>query len=678
MTDPVRRHPPIIANVPHLLHGADYNPDQWLRWKDTVWKEDMRLARLAGVNALSVGIFSWAALEPEEGRFTFEWLDEVMDMLADNGIAAVLATPSGARPAWMSRGHSEVLRVDQDRRRILHGGRHNHCPTSPVYREKVHQINRRLAERYRDHPALGVWHVSNEYSGECHCDLCRQRFRAYLQERYGSLDALNEAWWTAFWAKTYTDWSQIESPSRRGERDVHGLNLDWKRFTSERTIDFLRAEIAPLKELTPEVPCTTNYMLFDLSFDQFAMGDALDVVSWDSYPTWKATDEDTDASILHSMAHDLMRSVKDRPFMLMESSPSAVNWKPVAKLLRPGAHMLQSMQAVAHGADTVQYFQFRKGRGGSEKFHGAIVDHEGSERTRVFGEVARVGERLAGMDAVVGTTTPAEVAVVLDWENRWALEDARGFLQHKTGYLDTVVGHYGAFWRQGVPVDVLGSALATEPERLERYRVLVAPMLYMLKPEFAEVVRAFVERGGTFVTTYASGYVNESDLTHLGGVPGPLRQTLGVWCEEIDALYEGEHNSIEWNGASYVAGGLLEIVHDECAEVLGTYGSDFYAGSPALTVNRVGEGRAYYIAARTGRDFLDDFYRGVVDETGVRRVLEAPLPEGVTAQVRTDGSTEHVFVMNTRYKEARVDLGPEGARTLAPYEVVVFERPASA
>ncbi|MBO3734415.1 beta-galactosidase [Glycomyces niveus] len=675
MSKPVR-HAPIVKGVPRLLHGGDYNPDQWLRTKDETWKEDMRLARLAGVNTLSVGIFAWAALEPEEGRYEFGWLDEILDLMAENDITAVLATPTGARPGWMSHRYPEVLRVDGDRTRNLHGGRHNHCLTSPVYREKTLAINTALAERYGAHPALGVWHISNEYGGECHCDLCQERFRAHLQEKYGSLDELNEAWWSAFWAKTYSDWSHIESPSThwRGEQDIHGLHLDWMRFTTEQFVDFYLHETAPLKAITPDVPCTTNLMGTYPGIDYYRLAEVLDVVSWDSYPQWSGTGRDVRTGVEASFHHDLTRSLKGKPFMLMESSPSATNWRPVAKLHRPGVHLLQSLQAVAHGADTVQYFQFRKGRGGSEKFHGAIVDHEGTENTRVFRDVAEVGARLAAMDAVVGTSTPADVALVYDWHNRWALDDMKGLLQGKTDYFGTVVDHYQAFWQQGVPVDVLDGSLVAAPGCLDRYKVLVAPMLYMLRPGVAEAIDAFVQRGGTFVATYATGYVDENDKTFLGGFPGPLRATLGVWAEEIDALYPDDRNAIAWDGADYEAFGLCELIHAEGADVLGAYGSDFYAGRPALTVNRRGEGKAYFIAARTGADFLDAFYGGLIAETGVERALATALPAGVTAQVRSDGETDHVFVLNCNPAPATVEIDGETLE-LAAHGNAVFERP---
>ncbi|MCL2879446.1 MAG: beta-galactosidase [Treponema sp.] len=673
----IKRFPPIVKNVPHFLHGGDYNPDQWIKWKDTIWKEDMRLAKLAGINTLSVGIFSWAALEPEEGKFNFAWLDEILGMMADNNITAVLATPSGARPAWMSQKYPEVLRVNRDRQRILHGGRHNHCLTSPVYREKVTAINTALAHRYKNHPALGVWHVSNEYGGECHCPLCQERFRAYLKNRYTTLENLNDAWWSRFWAKTYTDWSQVESPGPNGETCIHGLNLDWMRFTTEQFADFYRCETKPLKAETPDVPCTTNFMGTYPGFDGFRMARELDVASWDSYPEWTSTGNNADQAMWTAFHHDLTRSLKGKPFMLMESCPSATNWRPVAKLHRPLVHMLQSMQAVAHGADTVQYFQFRKGRGSAEKFHGAVVDHEGTENTRVFRDVADVGRRLAGMDAIVGTVTPAETAIVFDWQNRWALDDVHGFLQQKTGYIGTVGAHYKSFWQQGIPVDIIDSSVIAAPNALDKYRLLVAPMLYMLRPGVSQAIENFVRRGGTLVASYICGQVDENDLCFTGGFPGPLRDCLGIWCEEVDALYPEDRNSLNWNGKSYEVFDLCELIHAESAQVIGIYGSDFYAGQPALTVHTLGEGKAYFIAARTGSDFLDDFYRALVKESGVRRIFNAELPKGVNAQIRSDGVTDFIFVMNFNPSSARVDCGELGFKNLAPFECLILEQKKS-
>ena len=643
------KYPPIMRQVPHIVHGGDYNPDQWLREKDVIWKEDMRLAKLAGLNSLSVGIFSWAALEPEEGVYDFAWLDEILDRMADNGLTAVLATPSGARPAWLSQKYPEVLRVNERREKMLHGGRHNHCLSSQVYRRKVQEINTLLAERYKDHPALGAWHISNEFGGECHCPACQENFRLWLREKYDTLDNLNHAWWTAFWSHTYTDWSQIESPSPIGEQSVHAQKLDWKRFTTDQFRKWYRIEVEPLKRITPDVPCTTNLMGIYPGINYFDLAKDMDFVCWDSYPQWESTENDIATAQFFSFEHDLTRGLKGgKPFFLMESCPSATNWRPYARLHRPGVHVLQSMQAVGHGADSVQYFQFRKSRGSSEKFHGAVVDHCGHEHTRVFGEIADLGKLLAQMDDIVGTTAPARVALVYDWENRWALEDAQGLCNVNKKYIETVMDHYSALWRRGVSVDIVDQA-----SDFAGHDVLIAPFSYMLRGDFALRVDEFVQAGGTFVTTYGTGYVDDSDLCFLGGFPGPLKETLGLWAEEIDVLMPGMENHAQLDGARYALTDYAELVHPEGAKVLAAYEEDFYAGMPALTVNERGRGKAYYVAGRFEDAFLDALYGKILADAGVPAHA---LPAGVTVATRTDGETNYAFALNFAPEAREVEL----------------------
>lgn len=680
------------SRIAKMLHGADYFPEQWVDYPE-VLDEDIRLMKKANCNVMSIGMFSWGKLEPEEGVFDFEWLDNVLDKFAENEIYCFLATPSGARPAWMSEKYPEVLRVGPNRVRNLHGKRHNHCYTSPVYREKVTIINRKLAERYAHHPAVIGWHVSNEYGGDCHCDYCQEAFREWVKAKYKTLDNLNHAWWSTFWAHNISSWSQVESPAPHGEDAVHAMNLDWKRFVTDQTIDFYRHEIKPLKEVNPDLPAFTNFMEvknFE-GLDYFKFAQELDFVSWDAYPTWHDLQEEGAVASLFAFNHDLFRSAKDgQPFLLMESTPSTTNWQPVSKLKRPGMHFLASMQAVAHGADSVQYFQWRKSRGSSEKFHGAVVDHVGHENTRVFKEVTEVGEALAKLEDLVGTSVDAEVALIFDTENRWAVKDAQGPRNMGLHYEETIEQHYKAFWDQGVPVDVIDME-----KDLSKYKLVVAPMLYLVKPGFGEKIEKFVEDGGTFVTTYWSGIVDENDLVNLGGFPGPLRKTLGIWAEEIDALYDGETNRVEVIADNplgltddYVAHELCDLIHLEGAEALAYYKDDFYAGRPALTVNQFGKGKAYYIASRNRGSFHFDFYRKVVDEAGIKRVIEAELPSGVTAQKRTDGEYDYVFLLNFSDEVKQVDLSdatytdmltgtdvPEQVE-LAAFGAKVLKRPA--
>jgi len=667
------KFPPINPRFPHFIHGGDYNPDQW---PEEVWQEDMRLMKLANCNTMSTAIFAWAKIEPEEGRFEFSWLDRIMDMLVENDGYAVLATPSGARPAWLSQKYPEILRVTPDRRRILHGGRHNHCMTSPVYREKVQMINRKLAERYKDHPALLVWHISNEYGGECHCDLCQNAFRGWLKACYNNdLDKLNQAWWAAFWSHTYTDWEQIESPSPLGERSLHGLTLDWKRYTTDQTIDFYRWEIEPLRELTPDTPITTNFMglYTGLNYPRFAKD--VDVISWDSYPVWHTAGSDWKLGAQISFVQDQNRSMKDgKPFMLMESTPSNTNWQPVPKLKRPGMHKLSSLQAVAHGSDTVQYFQWRKSRGSAEKFHGAVVDHVGHENTRVFQDVAELGVVLQKLDPVIGTTVKPDVAIIYDWENRWAIDDMHGLGRDRRNYAETCINHYRPFWSMGVPVDVI-----PEWADFRSYKLVVAPMLYMLQPGVADRLKQFVSGGGTVVMTYWSGIVDETDLCFLGGWPGDgLREVFGVWDEETDTITPDERNQVvmaDGNAlgltGSYEARDYFALIHAEGAQVLATFDSDFYAGRPALTVNQFGQGQAYYMASRNDDRFLVDFYSRLASDLDLLRALPVDLPEGVTAQLRGDGENKFIFVMNFNDQPATVTL--DGAS----YQNLVTGEPAA-
>jgi beta-galactosidase len=658
-----KKHSPISSKAPVMLHGADYNPEQWLKYPE-ILREDIRLMKLANCNVMSVGIFSWVSLEPEEGVFTFDWLDGVLDSFAENGIYAFLATPSGARPAWMSEKYPEVLRVERNRVHNLHGFRHNHCFTSPVYREKTAILNAKLAERYSQHPAVIGWHISNEFGGECHCDLCQNAFRDWLKDKYNnSLDEVNHAWWATFWSHTYTSWTQIESPAPHGETQVHGLNLDWRRFVSERTIDFCQHEINTVRPYNPALPITTNMHMID-GIDYRELAKILDVVSWDAYPEWHYTEDGDDARLAAwtAMHYDLMRSFKKKPFLLMESTPSLTNWQSVSKLKRPGMHKLSSLQAVAHGSDSVQYFQWRKSRGSSEKFHGAVVDHSGHSETRVFKDVTEVGKTLAGMTEVVGTSTPVKTAIIFDWDNRWAIKDAQGIRNSGLRYEETVLQHYRALWELGIPVDMIGSG-----DDLSDYKLVIAPMLYLISEENGKRIEKFVEQGGTFLATYWSGVVNETDLCHLGGFPGPLRRTLGIWAEETEGLHSRDLNGVVMQASNalnlsgdYDAHEIAELIHLEGAEALGTYRSDFYAGRPALTVNRFGEGNAYHLATRVkDASFYVELYAAITSKAGITRALDSELPTGVTAQLRTDGESDYIFVQNFSGSPQTVQLNGE-------------------
>ncbi len=650
-----------ITKVPHMLHGGDYNPDQWLKYPE-ILKQDIELMKKAGINAVSLGIFAWVALEPEEGVFTFEWMDEVVDRLYKNGINVILATPSGSKPAWLSQRYPEVNRVGPDLRRARHGWRHNHCQSSPVYREKVAIINKKIAERYGHHPAAILWHVSNEYQGECRCSYCEENFRSWLKERYGTLDNLNEAWWNHFHGHTYTDWSQVVPPSSLGEGGVNCMNLDFKRFTTYMTIDFYLHEVKAVKSVCPHIPCTTNFMGFKLDLDYQEFGKAVDLISYDHYPLWHEGD-DACLSYHAAMSHDAMRSIgNNEPWLLMESTPSVVNWSAVSKLKRPKMHLLSCVQNVAHGADGVLYFQFRKSRGGFEKFHGAVVDHDCSDSHRVFREVAEVGDLLSRLDEVVGSKVESQVAVYYDWDNHWAIEESKGPRNSGAGYYSAVFSYYEQLVKRGISVDLVGRY-----HDLSGYKLVIAPMLYMLRRETADKIRDFVKNGGILVTTYMTGYVDECDLCYLGGMPGLIRDVLGVKVDEIDALYDRDRNSVEYLGGnvlglegSFECRELCELVTIEGAETIAVYGDDFYKGYPAVTVNSYGKGKAIHVATKVDSRFIGLLTERLIDMSGVSRIIDTDLPYGVYATARHTKEESFVFLMNFATEERQLVLDDRG------------------
>ena len=676
----------LTPKYPHFLHGGDYNPEQWLKRPD-ILKRDIELMKKAHVNCVSVGIFSWASLEPEEGVYTFDWLTNVIDNLYKNGIHTILATPSGARPIWMAQKYPEVLRTSNTLVKNQFGGRHNHCFTSPIYREKTKQIDLQLAKRYASHPGVILWHISNEFSGECYCPLCQAAFREWLKKKYdGTLEKLNDAWCTTVWSHTYTDWEQVVPPTANGENDIHGLNLDWKRFSTDQTVDFLRAEKQTVQSVNPDIPITTNMMEFTENLNYFKFKDVVDVVSWDSYPCWhnpKSNDAETAACAAFS--HNLMRSLKHKPYLMMESTPSTTNWMGVSKVKRPGMHMLSSMQAVALGSNSVQYFQWRQSQGCSEKFHSAVVDHYGEADTRVFHDVAQVGERLQRLDktGLYNTCVKPQAALLFDWENRWAIEDSRGPRNAGIKYNETVLAFHKAFWSHGIPVNI-----EDMESDLSGYRLIVAPMLYLYRAGIQEKLTRFVENGGTLVGSYWSGIVDENDLCFLGGTPGGMMELFGLRREETDALFDLENNRMVFpenlfGKKEYVIKELCDLVHCSTAETLAVYGDDFYKGKPALTVNRFGKGLAYYVAARTEDDFLKDLIGSLAKQANLEPSLEALLPEGVTAN-RRDGDKSFVFLENfnpnsvsvilpKKYEDAETGETLSGTVTLDAYQVKILK-----
>lgn len=651
----------ISSKLPKMFYGGDYNPEQW---DHETHLEDLRMFQLAGIDIATINVFSWALIQPDEVTYNFEGLDQLINSLYESGVYICLATSTAAHPAWMAKKYPDVLRVDADGRKRKFGGRHNSCPNSPTYRKYSEKIADKLAERYKDHPAVLVWHISNEYGGDCYCDNCEKAFRVYLKERYQTLEQLNKAWNSNFWGHTFYDWDEIVLPSNLSEHwgnnnsTFQGISLDYSRFNSDSMLDCYRLEYDAIKKHIPDSVVTTNLMGFFKQLDYFKWAKYMDIVSWDSYPGLATPVSFT------AMAHDLMRGLKDgQPFMLMEQTPSQQNWQPYNSLKRPGVMRLWSYQSVAHGADTIMFFQLRRSVGACEKYHGAVIEHVGHEHTRVFREVAELGKELQLLgDKTLDATVDAKVAIVFDWDNWWAIEKSSGPTV-ALNYVDQIHKYYAAFFRRNIQVDIV--SVDTD---ISKYDIVLAPVLYMVKPGFASKLEKFVEAGGTFLTTFFSGIVNESDIVTTGGYPGELRKLLGIWVEEIDALLPEQRNRMVMKEAygdlqgDYGCGMLCDLLHSEGAEIIAEYGDDFYKGMPVVTRNTFGQGEAWYVASDPEDRFLDGLLGQLAATKNIASLLDTP--EGVEVTARTKDGQQYLFVMNHNATAQSYDLGKAEAHDL--------------
>nr|WP_243076245.1 beta-galactosidase [Microbacterium sp. SS28] len=638
-----------------LRYGADYNPEQWPR---EVWREDMRLMRQAGVNIVSLGIFSWALLEPRPGEWDFAWLDEVIGLLHENGIDIDLATATASPPPWLTRLHPEVLPVTDDGSVLHPGGRQHWRPTSPVFRSYALRLVRQIAERYADHPAVVAWHISNELG--CHnvydySDDAARAFRAWLRDRYASLDDLNEAWGTAFWSQHLTDWEDIVPPRIAPTHVNPGRQLDFERFSSDALRDYLRAENAVLAEVAPTIPRTTNFMVTEVfpSIDYATWTADVDFVSNDHYlrPGPGGPEElSFSANLTGGLA-------QGRPWFLMEHATSAVNWRDVNTAKREGDLAHDALTHVGHGADAVCFFQWRQSRAGGERYHSAMVPHAG-EDSRVYRDVAALGRTLAELAPVTGSTrVPARVAILFDWESWWVAE-RDSHPSNRLRYRDEALAWYTALLDLGVRVDVLpvGSSF-------DAYEVVLAPMLHVVSDTLRARLEAFVAAGGELVVTYFSGIVDEHDRVWLGGYPGALRDLLGVRVEEFAPLLPGHRTALS-NGATASVWTERVRLQDDTTRVLASYADGDLAGSPAITRRSWGAGTATYVASDLDaaglRMLLTDLSLELPALCGDARSADGALE----IAVRADDASEYTFLINRTDLEVTSPL--EGGIPLNP------------
>ncbi|MFJ7067948.1 beta-galactosidase [Streptomyces sp. NPDC101115] len=638
-----------------LAFGGDYNPEQW---PESVWHEDVRLMREAGVTMVSVGIFSWALLEPEPGRYDFAWLDRVLGLLHDNGVRVDLGTPTVAPPAWFYRAHPEALPVTREGVRHSYGSRGAICHSSPAYREAAARITTALAARYADHPALALWHVHNEYGvpvSACYCEICAAGFRRWLAQTYGSVDAVNEAWGTAFWGQAYSSYEQIDPPRLTPTVGNPAQQLDYRRFADATIRENFRSERNILHRLSPGVPVTTNFMTALSqcdSLDYWAWGREVDLVTNDHYLI-------TDGRRTHvnlAMAADLTRSVAGgAPWLLLEHSTSGVNWQPRNPAKRPGEMARNSLGHVARGSEGAMFFQWRQSRRGAEKFHSAMLPHGGTG-TRVWREVVRLGADLESLEAVRGTRTVPDVAMLWDWQSWWA----QSLEWRPSGDLDArerADSYYEALYDRHLTVD-----FAHPESDLSAYPLVVVPALYLATEAAGQNLREYVENGGTLVVSCFSGIVDEHDAVHEGGYPGVLRDVLGVTVEEWSPLLAGERVGIAGPGGASLSGDVwTEFVVPRGAETVWTYADGPAAGGPAVTRHRLGRGTAWYVSTRLDAAALDHILGAACADAGV---ATRSLPRDVEVVRRAGEEGRFLFALNHSAEDAKVPLEGPGTELL--------------
>jgi beta-galactosidase len=648
----------IARKVPHMIYGGDYNPEQW---PEEIWEEDVRLMREAGVNLVSLGIFSWAKLEPRPDEYDFGWLDRIISLLHENGVMVNLATATASPPPWLAALHPDSLPVTQNGVVLHPGARQHYCPSSAAYKVRAAELVRRIADRYKDHPALGMWHVNNEYGchvAECYCDASAEHFREWLRTRYGDLDALNEAWGTAFWSQRYGEWREIPPPRSAPTFANPTQQLDFRRFSSDALLGLYEMEKEILQEATPDIPITTNFMGFFKPVDYWKWAPREDFVSDDSYPD----PSDPEAHIGAAMSRDLMRSLGGgAPWVLMEQTTVRVNWRKRNVPKRPGEMRLWSYGAVARGAEGIMFFQWRQSKAGAEKFHSAMVPHGPTENSRSWREVSRLGAELGRLDELLGARGVAETAILLDWESWWALElDSKpsAAVRMREG----LYSFYKPLYEAKIPVDFAhpGSDLST-------YRLVIAPNLYLVTDDPVDNILQYVSDGGTLLMSFFSGIVDGRDHIRLGGYPAPFRELLGLRIEDFVPMATGEANRLDTtDGESYGCDMWADLIHLEGAEPQASYTEDFYADTPAVTRNVFGEGAAYYLGTRPEELYTKSLLQRVYEEAGVKPT--ADVPPGVDAVRRKTEDASFLFLLNHNKEAVEVRVPNPGQDLLTGTE----------
>ncbi|MBB6480401.1 beta-galactosidase [Spirochaeta isovalerica] len=644
-------------NQSRISFGGDYNPEQW---PEEYWFRDMEMLKELKADTLTINVFSWSKIQPAENSWNFDELDRIFDLAEENGMRINLATPTAAQPPWMAKFYPEMQPVDKYGRRRNYGARTQFCPNNRDYRRLSASIAGKLAERYGKRKSLALWHINNEYGTYCYCETCRQEFISWLKEKYKSLENLNDKWYTAFWGHTYHDWDEIQTvsalsellPGRLGDRDgttFQAMTIDYHRFMSASINSCLKNEADVIRGITPDIPITTNIWGITPWIDLFEQGEIIDVASWDSYPS------NTEHWSGSSFRHDIVRSIKKgENFIIMEQTPSQQNWQDFNAQKRPGVMRLLSYQTVAHGSEGLLFFQVRQGRGACEKYHAALIPHADRLDTRMGRELKELGGELEKLgDTLLGARVKTDAALVMNWDNWWSVNYSSG-PSIDLNYFDILLEYYRVLNSLNISVDIVRPG-----DDLQGYKMVVAPLLNMVRMSEKENLESYVAAGGYLITTYFSGIVDENDQVYMGGYPGALRNLTGIWVEEVDALYRDQTNQIETGGEKYDCGLICEVIHLEGAEAIACFREDYYAGMPAVTENSFGKGKVLYLGTQPDREYLKYILDDYGAAAGIDRIVEPQ--DDLEVTVRVKEGKQYLFLLNHSDKLKKVD--PRGSWT---------------
>ena len=630
--------------------GVDYYPEHWPKER---WPIDAKMMKDMGIQIVRMAEFSWQRFEPREGEFHFEDLDEAIDILAREGIDVILGTPTAAPPKWIIDRNPEIQPTDWRGHQRFFGSRHHDCQSNPAYRAHIRRFVTAFAAHYADNPAVVGWQVDNELGNShgdlCYCDSCRDRFQGWLKEKYGTIGELNRAWGVDFWSQGYDDFTSIPAPRIPA---AGGLNpsheLDWRRFTSDLICDFHQLQADILRAAAPEKWITHNLMGFCNKPSYYDLGKQLEFVSQDQYPgghfhpRHDVYHADTNAAEL-----DFIRAVKQQSFWVMEQQSGITGWEILGRAPKPGQIPLWAMQSVAHGADTIVFFRWRSCAMGTEQYWHGILPHNGIPG-RYHAEISALMKTYSPLlKEISGAVPKAEIAILRSYDQ----ERAIGIQPHHPdhNYMQHLMTYYSALHRQNIPADFVG-----DDHDWSKYKVLIAPLQFLMTQAHLDKLRAFVENGGRLVVTWRSGIKDDSNLCHTDGlVPVHFNALTGVNLLEYDCLRDCE-GTVRWDGVEYPCTLWCDVLQPTTAEPVAEYAHEFYAGTPAITRNRYGKGLTWYVGTTLSAGLAEKFTAEICREAEITPLMATP--HGVEAVRRTKDGKTWLFLLNHNETEQAAEV----------------------